>query len=447
MRPALPLLLLAVLLAGLLAGCSQEPPGPPGPGDTPPPRAAFVRTCPEGSEPLPDGGACAKVFWQPERAVMAQHLAVSPDGAFAVAVYAPDAAFGLAGTSAAAPPVPAAWILVSTDDGATWQRRELPSQPPGLVPHQVAFLPDGSLHVLADRGGLEERTAVVHWSSPDLGQTWGAAGVLGETRDGRLMALQAHGDALLAAYPRLGRGLEVAVSRDGGATWTAPEGSIPDGCPDHRVVAATTQSGIALLCGTMDGAVVLLWNATSGTVAPVAEAEPAQCGVIDCLGIGSDGGRRLVAALQDFDGVRVWESRDEGATWTDTILVEPPLPDGWEYDAYGPASPAFDAAGGLHLRAAAHRPGAPGDPAALLEERADFDLHVAPGGSLAGANAEHLFHWSAAGTHPMQRQAIGVGYYGPSLLYASSDRAMVEIVAGRGAFAIGTFAAGTVPSA
>ena len=180
-----------------------------------------------------------------------------------------------------------AWVHVSSDGGRTWEH----TAEVAIAPYQGAFSPKGALELangdllLAlgshDHCPLEASFCV---RSRDRGRSWGAP-VEVARKQGLIFsepsaAQTASGTILVASREENHGHVHLSASRDGGATWEPPRELPVWGYPSHCVALA-------------DGRVVIVY------------------------------GRRRAPF-----GIRAIVSADDGASWSDEIVIRADLPNG-----------------------------------------------------------------------------------------------------------------------
>jgi photosystem II stability/assembly factor-like uncharacterized protein len=147
--------------------------------------------------------------------------------------------------------------MATEDGGATWQRLKMPPALPG----EGAFAASGTgITVLGDREvwiGTGGRGAARVYHSSDSGRTWTVATtpIRADAEDAGVFSVAfsdaRHGIAVGGSYRKFNETTGViAVTADGGATWTAPVGAPPKGfrsavsyLPDSKLWIAVGTSG------------------------------------------------------------------------------------------------------------------------------------------------------------------------------------------------------------
>lgn len=121
----------------------------------------------------------------------------------------------------------AVWVERSTDRGATWSKHgpvTVPGEPYGVIQPTLWQGGDGTVHMLMR--STERIGRIVTSSSADGGRTWTPARptTLPNPNAG-IDVVRLHDGRLLLVYNHLAEGrdaIHLALSRDGGATWSAP---------------------------------------------------------------------------------------------------------------------------------------------------------------------------------------------------------------------------------
>jgi photosystem II stability/assembly factor-like uncharacterized protein len=127
-------------------------------------------------------------------------------------------------------------VMTTEDAGATWQRVKMPPALPG----EGAFAASGTgITVLGDRDvwiGTGGKNAARVYHSADAGRTWSVAStpVRADGDDAGIFSVAfsdaRHGIAVGGSYRKFNESTgTIAVTADGGATWTVPAGAPPAG--------------------------------------------------------------------------------------------------------------------------------------------------------------------------------------------------------------------------
>jgi len=433
----------ALVVAIVLAGCAHSATPPEtATAATAPPRGLPTLTypCLAGASPLVTGGLCAQTFRSATGAVMAQAIVASPidPRTYAMAIYANDAAQTPSAATEHAVPAWTSWLLVSTDGGGTWTRRDLPpidlpdlgdaTGIGNLLLSDLQFAPDGTLHAaLAVQrgdaslvshgivGGIDTpgtnatQPWAVHAMTKDLGQTWSPPQVLGAMGDYRMIKLGAWTDQDLAVVWSGAPGdLRLAATHDGGATWQTTVAS-PSPCTRIPVVSRVAQ-GLLVQCAGSNGVAILAWDAMAGDLQRIADLERDDAMAIDGSGLASDGVRN-VTFVAASSTAHPMISHDGGHNWSDgpdLATVAAPAAD-WSLGTSEP-SPSYDPRGDVHVLASlVHTTKTAG----LAEgEDASALVHIVlrPDTGAARANQvlpPHAFPNDASLAAP------GIGYLGP----------------------------------
>lgn len=197
---------------------------------------------------------------------------------------------------------PGAWLagtrdgrlFGTTDDGATWRRLDAPVQPGPLL---LASTAAGRLYLAGGGGLFVSDPAGAPWRPIEAGLPGFQPRLLiaDATRPGRLLAGGGGGlrrsDDYGTTWQRLGDGLPPAAF---------PFGDLAAAPGEPRRIAGATDGG---LVRSEDGGVT--WGTTGLTRWTGGVTWPAASGGL--LAVGGEGGTS-----------RVWLSRDEGATWSET---------------------------------------------------------------------------------------------------------------------------------
>jgi photosystem II stability/assembly factor-like uncharacterized protein len=126
--------------------------------------------------------------------------------------------------------------MATADGGATWQRLKMPPALPG----EGAFAASGTgIAVLGDRDvwiGTGGKDAARVYHSSDAGRTWSVAStpIRADSANAGIFSLEfsdaQHGIAVGGDYSKANEPIgNVALTSDGGKTWTAPTGAPPKG--------------------------------------------------------------------------------------------------------------------------------------------------------------------------------------------------------------------------
>jgi photosystem II stability/assembly factor-like uncharacterized protein len=147
--------------------------------------------------------------------------------------------------------------MASEDGGATWQRLKMPPALPG----EGAFAASGTgIAVLGDRDvwiGTGGKNAARVYRSADAGRTWSVVStpIRADADDAGIFSLAfsdaQHGIAVGGSYRKFDETAgNIAVTADGGKTWTVPAGAPPKGfrsavayLADRKVWIAVGTSG------------------------------------------------------------------------------------------------------------------------------------------------------------------------------------------------------------
>jgi photosystem II stability/assembly factor-like uncharacterized protein len=127
-------------------------------------------------------------------------------------------------------------VMATEDAGATWQRLKMPPALPG----EGAFAASGTgIAVLGDRDawiGTGGKNAARVYHSADAGRTWSVATtpIRADADDAGIFSLAfsgaQHGIAVGGSYRKFNETTgNIAVTSDGGKTWTVPAGTPPKG--------------------------------------------------------------------------------------------------------------------------------------------------------------------------------------------------------------------------
>ena len=180
-----------------------------------------------------------------------------------------------------------AWVHVSSDGGRTWEH----TTEVAIAPYRGAFSPKGALELangdlLLALGSHDHcpLKACFYVRSRDRGRSWDPP-VEVARQEGLILcepsaAQTASGTILVASREEAGGHIHLSTSRDGGATWEPPRELPVWGFPCHCVALA-------------DGRAVIVY------------------------------GRRRAPF-----GIRAIVSADDGATWSDEIVIRGDLPNG-----------------------------------------------------------------------------------------------------------------------
>ena len=180
-----------------------------------------------------------------------------------------------------------AWVHVSSDGGRTWEH----TTEVAIAPYRGAFSPKGALELangdlLLALGSHDHcpLKACFYVRSRDRGRSWDPP-VEVARQEGLILcepsaAQTASGTILVASREEAGGHIHLSTSRDGGATWEPPRELPVWGFPCHCV-------------GLGDGRAVIVY------------------------------GRRRAPF-----GIRAIVSADDGATWSDEIVIRGDLPNG-----------------------------------------------------------------------------------------------------------------------
>ena len=230
--------------------------------------------------------------------------------------------------------VPSLWR--STDAGAAWSRVDVGSEADGAAGNSdvdLAIAPDGTLYFVAmtfDRA-KNEGTQIAIGTSRDVGATWSWTR-LSDARYADRPWAEVAPDGTAHVIWNDGNGVAHAVSRDRGATWEPQPRIHPQGCSSHLAIAPNGEiavritpvsasgnvyhEGVDLVAVSADGGATWTKHPAPGQRAwtfPLAEDDPMPRWVEP---LAWDASGALYYLWSDPAGLWLASSADRGATWT-----------------------------------------------------------------------------------------------------------------------------------
>jgi photosystem II stability/assembly factor-like uncharacterized protein len=379
--------LLAICVAALLAGCITTG-NPKATTHAKPPTLAPLPSvtypCDASSVAIYPGGVCALDLNSKTGATVAQAIAASPldNRTYALAIFANDAAESTQVVAHQALPAWTSWLLVTTDDGHSWTRRDLPHlQLPNLgdatgiestLATGIAFGVDGVLHVSVSAqrgdGGLVSDGPIGGMDTPhpdatqptaflleshDLGSTWDSPKLLGAMFDYRFVEVAAYSaSSWMTVWDNRAGQLSFLATRDSGQSWQWGNQTDGGGRCTRSPMMARVMDGLLTFCAQQGGTRLFHWSALNGSWSQWGDLPADQAGVIEGSALASDGNREVAFVPFTMDP-EAELSHDGGKTWPDSMRVMEGIPNDatrWRPDqTIAEPSPYYDAHDRIHL--------------------------------------------------------------------------------------------------